>query len=205
VIRPGDPNEAVAAWRVAIERRDGPTALILSRQKLPVVQEDRAAALDGVRRGGYILAEAMGPDGAPATPRVILIATGSELHLAVAAREVLQAAGTPTRVVSLPCWERFGSLSPAERDAVLPPAVTKRVSIEAGVSLGWDRWTGHEGAIMAIDTFGLSAPGPEVMEAFGMTVDRVVEVANGVVSGSVRGVVARDPHAWEAKRKENDR
>ena len=199
VIRPGDPNEAVAAWRVAIERRDGPTALILSRQKLPVVQESPEAALDGVRRGGYILADAVGPDGSPAGPEVILIATGSELQLAVAARAALQAGGTRTRVVSLPCWERFAALPATERDAVLPPTVTKRVSIEAGVSLGWDRWVGPHGAIMAIETFGLSAPGPEVMEAFGFTAGRAVEVAKGVLEGTILGVVANDPHLEEQR------
>ena len=199
VIRPGDPNEAVAAWRVAIERRDGPTALILSRQKLPVVQESPEAALEGVRRGGYVLADAVGPDGSPAGPEVILIATGSELQLAVAARAALQAGGTRTRVVSLPCWERFAALPAGDRDAVLPRAVTKRVSIEAGVSLGWDRWVGPDGAIMAIETFGLSAPGPEVMEAFGFTAGRVVEVASGVLEGTVQGVVANDPHLEEQR------
>jgi transketolase len=101
--------------------------------------------------------------------------------------------------VSLPCWERFAALPAADRDAVLPPAITKRVSIEAGISLGWDRWVGPDGAIMAIETFGLSAPGPEVMEAFGFTGGRVVEVANGVLEGTVQGVVANDPHLEEQR------
>jgi len=117
----------------------------------------------------------------------------------VAARAALQAGGTRTRVVSLPCWERFAALPAADRDAVLPPAITKRVSIEAGVSLGWDRWVGPDGAIMAIETFGLSAPGPEVMKAFGFTDGRVVEVANGVLEGTVQGVVANDPHLEEQR------
>jgi transketolase len=198
VMRPGDPNETVAAWRAAVARRDGPVALALTRQKLPVLDGTREHAMDGVARGAYVLAEAAGADGSPATPRLVLLATGSELSLAVAARERLQQQGMPTRVVSMPCWELFEAQPLGYREQVLPAEVTARVSIEAGVSLGWDRWVGPRGAIIAIETFGLSAPGPQVMEAFGMTTDHLVEVARGVVEGSVSGVVARAPAGHSA-------
>jgi transketolase len=190
VVRPGDPNETVAAWRLAVERRDGPVALALSRQKVPVLEGSAELATEGVRRGGYVLVDALDPAGRPATPRIILIGTGSELALAVAARARLQGAGVPARVVSLPCWEAFAALPREEREAVLPPAVTKRLSVEAGVSLGWDRWVGPEGAMIASERFGASAPGPVVLEHFGFTVAHVVEVAHGVLAGTISGVIA---------------
>jgi transketolase len=168
-IRPGDPNEAVAAWHLAISRRDGPVALAFTRQKLPVLPGTAADAVKGVERGGYILAEAVDAEGQAADPDVILIATGSELHLAMAAREELRSEGIRARVVSLPAWDRFAAQPRAYRDAVLPPSHTKRVSIEAGVSLGWDRWVGPEGAMVALDRFGASAPAGTLFEAFGFT------------------------------------
>jgi transketolase len=195
VVRPGDPNETSGAWRLAVERRDGPVGLALSRQKLPVLEGTRERATEGVRRGGYVLADAVDASGAPVTPDVILIGTGSELQLAMAAREALGGDGIRARVVSLPCWEAFAAQSAAWRESVLPAAITKRVSVEAGVSLGWDRWVGPEGAIVAIERFGLSAPGPQVMEAFGFTAAHVASVARGVLAGTVRGVVALDPDA----------
>jgi transketolase len=195
VVRPGDPNETSGAWRLAVERRDGPVGLALSRQKLPVLEGTRERATEGVRRGGYVLADAVDASGAPVTPDVILIGTGSELQLAVAAREALGGDGIRARVVSLPCWEAFAAQSAAWRESVLPAAITKRVSVEAGVSLGWDRWVGPEGAIVAIERFGLSAPGPQVMEAFGFTAAHIASVARGVLAGTVRGVVALDPDA----------
>jgi len=141
-LRPGDPNEAVAAWRVAVEHRHGPVALALTRQKLPVLPGSAARATDGVARGGYILADAVDNEGHPTEPDVILIATGSELSLAMDARAELTSEGIRTRVVSLPSWERFAAAPRAYRDEVLPPTETRRVSIEAGVSMGWDRWVG---------------------------------------------------------------
>ncbi len=194
-LRPGDPNEAVAAWRVAVERRDGPVAFAFTRQKLPVLDGTAEHAYEGVRRGGYVLADALGADGAPVKPGLILLATGSELHLAMAARETLNREGVPTRVVSLPCWELFEAQPSEYRDAVLPRDVTRRVSVEAGVSLGWDRWVGPDGAMLAIEHFGLSAPGQQAMEAFGFTAEHLVDVARGVLAGTTRGVVAADPHA----------
>ncbi len=190
-VRPGDANEASAAWALAVEDRHGPTALAFTRQKLPILPGTAELARAGVRAGAYVLAEAAAPDGTVTAPQLILIATGSELHLAMAARETLTADGVPTRVVSMPSWERFEAQPAAYRDEVLPPSVTARVSVEAGVSLGWDRWVNaREGAIMAIDRYGLSAPAGEIFETFGFSADNVVRVARGVLAGEVRGVVS---------------
>jgi transketolase len=131
-----------------------------------------------------VLREATG--GAPA---LILIATGSELSLAHAAAETLEAEGTPTRVVSLPCWEAFEAQSQAYRDRILPPSVTARVSVEIGVSLGWERWVGDAGAIIGLDHFGASAPASTIFEHFGFTAARVTDVARKVVAGTLRGRV----------------
>ena len=155
-IRPGDANEAAAAWRVAIERRDGPVALALTRQKLTTYLETADKAPDGVRHGGYIVRES---SGGPGGIDLLLIATGSELGLAMEASTRLEAEGTRTRVVSLPCWEAFDLQDPTYRDLVLPPTVRHRLTIESGVGLGWERWAGDEGAIMSIEHFGASAPG----------------------------------------------
>ena len=189
-LRPGDPNEAVAAWRVAVEHRHGPVALALTRQKLPVLPGSAARATDGVARGGYILADAVDNDGHPTEPDVILIATGSELSLAMDARAELTSEGIRTRVVSLPSWERFAAAPRAYRDEVLPPTETRRVSIEAGVSMGWDRWVGSEGAMIAIDRYGASAPANQLFPAFGFTAAHVASVARQVMIGELQGVVS---------------
>jgi transketolase len=185
-VRPGDANEATAAWALAVERRlddpSGPVALSLTRQKLPTLAGTAEKAREGVCRGGYILREAKG-----GSPRIILIGTGSELQLAMGAAEALEADGIPARVVSLPCWERFELQDEAYRESVLPRAVTARVAVEAGVSLGWDRWVGWDGAIVGLDHFGASAPAGTIFKEFGFTVDRVTAVARGVLDGSVRG------------------
>jgi transketolase len=183
-VRPGDANETAAAWALAVERRDGPVALALTRQKLPVLPGTAERARDGVRRGGYVLREASG-----GRPSLILVATGSELQLAVAAADRIEDQGTPTRVVSLPCWERFEAQEAAYRDAVLPPDVRRRVSVEMGVSFGWERWVGDEGGIVGLDHFGASAPAGTILERFGFTVDRVADVARRVASGELRGRV----------------
>jgi transketolase len=193
-VRPGDPNEAVAAWRLAVEETRGPVALALTRQKLPVQPGTAELATNGLRHGGYVLAEAVDRDGAGADPDVILIATGSELQLAMTARAELTAEGIRTRVVSLPCWERFESQPASYREEVLPASHTKRVSIEAGVSLGWDRWVGPEGAIIALDRFGASAPAPQLFEAFGFTAAHVASVARQVMIGELHGVVSAPFH-----------
>jgi transketolase len=185
-VRPGDGNEAAAAWALAVERPaiagPGPVGLAFTRQKLPTLAGTAELAREGVRRGGYVLREAAGGE-----PGLILVATGSELQLAFAAAEALEADGIPTRVVSLPCWERFDAQDQAYRDRVLPPAVRKRVSVEAGVSLGWERWVGDEGAIIGIDHFGASAPAGTIFKAFGFTVDRVADVGRRVVREGLHG------------------
>jgi transketolase len=187
-VRPGDANEAAAAWALAVERSDGPTALALTRQKLPTFAATAATARDGVRRGGYVL-RAASSEAAGGMPSLILIATGSELQLAMGAAEALEGDGIPTRVVSLPCWEAFDAQDAAYREAVLPAAVRKRVSVEIGVSLGWERWTGDEGAIVALDHFGASAPAGTIFAQFGFTVERVTAVGRAVVRDGLRGRV----------------
>jgi transketolase len=181
-MRPGDANETSAAWALAVERRDGPVALALTRQKLPTLPGTADLAREGVARGGYVLREARGEK-----PEIILLGTGSELQLAFAAAEALEAEGTPARVVSLPCWELFDGQDLAYRDSVLPPAVRRRVSVEIGASFGWERWVGDEGAIIGLDHFGASAPAGTIFEKFGFTTDRVIEIARKVVRDSLRG------------------
>jgi transketolase len=196
-VRPGDANEAAAAWALAVERTEGPTALALTRQKLPTFAATAALARDGVRRGGYVLRAATSEAGG-GMPSLILIATGSELQLAMGAADALEADGIPTRVVSLPCWEAFDAQDAAYREAVLPAAVRRRVSVEIGVSLGWERWTGDEGAIVSLDHFGASAPAGTIFEQFGFTVERVTAVGRAVVRDGLRGRIATlvpSPHA----------
>ena len=174
IVRPGDANETSEAWRAAIEHRDGPVGLVLSRQNLPVL--DRSGARGDVSRGAYVLADASG-----GSPRLILIASGSELQLAVGAREKLQAEGIPTRVVSMPCWEFFEKQPREYRDAVLPREVTARLSIEAGVTLGWKRWVGDRGGSIGLDRFGASAPGDVAMRELGFTVEHVVRYSKDLL------------------------
>ena len=184
-VRPGDPNETVAAWAIAVERSDGPVALALTRQKLPVLKGTAELAREGVERGGYVLREASG-----GTPELIMIGTGSELQLAFAAAGTLEDEGIPSRVVSMPCWELFDLQDQAYRDAVLPPAVRARVSVEIGVPLGWERWVGDEGAIIGLDHYGASAPAGTIFEKFGFTAGRVTDVARRVVREGLRGRIA---------------
>ena len=183
-IRPADANETSEAWGLAVERRDGPVALSLTRQKLPILEGTAELAPQGVRRGGYVLRDAGG-----ASPDVILIATGSEVHLAVAAAAKLEADGIGSRVVSLPCWKLFAEQDAAYRESVLPRSVRRRLSIEAGASLGWERWVGDEGAILAIDRFGASAPAGTIFKELGFTADNVAETARRVIREGLRGVV----------------
>jgi transketolase len=136
VIRPADPPETSEAWRIAILRRNGPTALALTRQKLNVIDRNKFAAASGLRKGAYVLAEAMTADGKTTTPQLLLMATGSEVSLVLEAREKLQSEGVPTRVISMPCWELFDEQSMEYRDEVLPPSVTKRLAVEAGCDTG---------------------------------------------------------------------
>jgi len=189
-VRPADANETAAAWRLAIERRDGPVGLALSRQKLPVLPGTVEHALEGVRHGAYVLADAADKDGTPELPDLILLATGSEVSLAMAVRDILTGEGIRTRVVSMPCWERFALQSEEYREQVLPAAVASRVSIELGVSLGWDRWVGPEGAMVCLERFGSSAPIADILKAFGFTPEHVAHVARGVLTGQLRGIVS---------------
>jgi transketolase len=184
VIRPSDANEAAAAWICAVESSDGPTALILTRQKLPILAGTAEKARVGVARGGYVLRDA---SGAATRPDLILVGTGSELQLAVAAAETLEKEGIRTRVVSLPCWERFEAQDEAYRESVLPPACRKRVTIEALSPFGWERYAGDEGAIVGIDRFGASAPAEEIFQAFGITAERLTEIGRKVVRDGLHG------------------
>jgi transketolase len=181
VIRPADANEVAEAWRLAIERTHNPVALVLTRQNVPVFDRSRYASAEGARRGGYVLADADG-DG---DPDVILIATGSEVQLALGAHETLTGEGIRSRVVSLPCWEIFDRQDPEYRDEVLPPAVTARVAIEEASPMGWERYVGTDGEIIGMRTFGQSAPFKDVEAEFGFTPDEVAKV--------VREVAARAP------------
>jgi transketolase len=193
-VRPGDANETSAAWAVAVTRQNGPVALSLTRQKLTTLAETGEKAWDGVARGGYIVRES---SGGPESIDLLLIATGSELPLAAAAADLLTAEGVRTRVVSLPCWELF-ELQPATyRNEVLPPAVRKRVTVEAGVSLGWERYAGDEGAIVGIDHFGASAPGPTIFEHFGFVPDRIADIGRRVVRDGLRGRIPTVDHGHQ--------
>jgi transketolase len=176
VIRPGDPNEAVEAWRVAMQHRDGPVGLVLSRQKLPVIDPSKYAAPSGLSRGAYVLAEGSG-----GSPRLILIATGSEVSLALEAREKLESEGISTRVVSMPSWELFSKQDPSYRGEVLPAGVAARLSIEAGAKLGWERWVGDRGDSIGLERFGASAPGEIVMKELGFNVENVVAKAKALL------------------------
>ncbi len=176
VIRPCDANEVAEAWRAALDRTHQPVALVLTRQDVPVLDRSRYASAEGLRRGGYVLAD---PD--EGDPEVILIATGSEVAVAVEAHERLIADGIRSRVVSMPCWELFERQDDAYRDAVLPPSVTARVSVEEASTLGWDRFVGPEGARIGMHTFGTSAPLKDVQTKFGFTPDRVAEKAKEVI------------------------
>jgi len=168
VIRPADANETAVAWRVALETRDRPVVLVLTRQDLPTLDRSRFAAADGLRRGAYVLIDA--PNG---NPELILIATGSEVGLIVAAAERLQAQGIAVRCVSMPSWELFEALPQAERDAVLPPTVSARLAVELGVPQGWDRYVGDAGGMLGVERFGASAPAEVLLREYGFTVDNV--------------------------------
>ena len=174
IIRPGDANETAEAWRATMEHREGAVGLVLCRQNIPVL--DRSGAKGDVSRGAYILAEASG-----GKPKIILIGTGSELQLAFGGRQKLEAEGIPTRVVSMPCWEFFDNQPREYRDEVLPPSVWARLSIEAGVTLGWQKYVGDKGGSIGVDRYGASAPGEVVMREYGFTVDHVVEFARGLL------------------------
>jgi transketolase len=182
VVRPADANETVVCWHATLEHTDRPIGLALSRQNLPVLDPGKVA---DAAKGGYVLAEA-----GSGVPEVILIGTGSEVSLAIAARERLEADGTPTRVVSMPCLEWFRAQPEAYQQEVLPPDVKARVSVEAAVRQGWREIVGDIGEIISIEHFGASAEGAVIFEQFGFTPDRVVAAAHATLerAGRVRGV-----------------
>ncbi|MBE3557871.1 MAG: transketolase [Ktedonobacteraceae bacterium] len=184
VIRPADANEVVEAWRIALAERHRPVALILTRQDLPIFEREHAslAGAEGVARGAYVLAEAPG-DGT-AAPELVLIGTGSEVALCLAAREQLVAQGRRVRVVSMPSWELFDEQPATYRTAVLGPAGTPRLAVEAGISQGWCRYTGEYGATLSVERFGASAPGKEVLRRYGFTVEQVVTRALALLDTS---------------------
>ena len=175
-IRPGDANETVEAWKVTMEHKEGPVGLVLSRQKLPVQDREKLRSSGGVRQGAYVLAEAS------KTPaKLILIASGSELFLAVDAREKLEAEGIPTRVVSMPSWALFDRQPREYRESVIPPGVRARLAIEAGASLGWKRHVGDGGDSVSLDRYGASAPGEVVLRELGFSVENVVKRAKALL------------------------
>lgn len=180
LIRPCDAHEVREAWRAALKNTGGPTAFALSRQKVAVIDRKKFADARGLHKGAYVLAEAETKAGKATTPKLILIATGSEVGLAMEAREKLQADGIATRVVSMPCWEFFEAQSTAYKESVLPKKITARLSIEAGVSLGWAKYTGDKGANLAVDRFGESAPAADVFRDYGFTVENAVKLAKGL-------------------------
>jgi transketolase len=182
VIRPCDANEIAMAWRVALEMRDRPVALVLSRQNLPTLHRGRYAAAEGLRQGAYVL---LGAEDTK-TPALILIASGSEVMLILEAADRLQAEGLSVRCVSMPSWELFDALTPSERDAVLPPSVTARLAVELGVAQGWHRYVGIHGDIMSVERFGASAPAEMLLPQYGFTVDEVCRRALALVPGRVR-------------------
>ena len=180
VVRPGDANETAAAWGAILRRRRHPAGLILSRQNLTVLADARAAAA-GVPRGAYVLVEAADADGRPAAPEVVLIATGSEVGVAVAARDILQASGTPARVVSAPCLEWFAEQDEDYRARVLPEDAVI-VSVEAGIAMGWREIVGARGAVVSIDHFGASGPAARLFAEYGFTGEKVAAVARDALA-----------------------
>jgi transketolase len=188
VVRPGDANEAAQAWKAALERADQPVALALTRQNLPTLDRTEYASAENVAKGGYILKDAS--DG---QPKVIIMATGSEVQLAVEAQKKLEEEGTPTRVVSMPCQEWFLEQDLAYRQQVLPTGVRAKVSVEAGIAMSWHGLLGDYGVAVSIEHYGASAPHTVLFEQFGFTVDKVVAAAHaslakvGEITGSTTG------------------
>jgi len=172
VLRPGDANEVVEAYRYIMQLRHRPAAIVLSRQALPTLDRGRYASAEGVARGAYVLA-----DSSDGSPEMILIATGSEVSLAVEAHEKLRAEGIRSRVVSMPSWDIFEDQPQAYRDSVLPPQVTARIAIEQGSMLGWERYVGPAGKVVGMKTFGASAPLKELQRKFGFEPERIMDLA----------------------------
>jgi transketolase len=176
MIRPADANETAVAWKVALERTDGPVGLALSREKVPTLDRSDLAPASGLARGAYALW-----DSGDGEPDLILIGTGPQVGLALEAAKKIAEGGTAVRVVSMPCWELFAAEAQEYRDEVLPPGVAARLAIEPGVELGWHRWVGDRGGVVGLERFGESAPGTEVLERLGYTVDNVVARATALL------------------------
>jgi transketolase len=190
VIRPADATETVEAWRIAVNHTDGPVALILTRQPVPVLDRSQLAPAEGVQRGGYILQDVDDPE-------TILVATGSEVGMALDAAKLLADKNVRARVVSLPCWELFEAQEEAYRDHVLPPDIKARVGVEAGVRLGWDRWIMARGAFVGVgDRFGQSAPYKDIFKNYNITPERVAEEALRQL-GRDEDVSAAEPEAQQ--------
>jgi len=175
VLRPGDANEVVEAWKIAINRRDGPTLMALTRQNVPTLDRDKYSPASGTTKGAYVLADLGG------NPNIILMASGSEVGLITKAAEQLHNEGISVRIVSFPSWELFKNQSKEYQESVFPPDVKARLAVEAGVSQGWERWTGDNGASLCINKFGASAPGNVLFEKYGLTVDNVVKHARKLI------------------------
>ncbi|MBA3365422.1 MAG: transketolase [Actinobacteria bacterium] len=191
VIRPADANETADAWRVALEDVDGPVCLLLTRQNVPVLERGSVPVTGGVARGGYVVGEVREPD-------VILLATGSEVAVALEAQVLLSARGVDARVVSMPSWELFDAQDAAYRDEVLPPAIRARVAVEAGVAQGWSRYVGDTGRTVTIDRFGASAPGETVLTELGITPERVARAAAQAAGRQIELPATEGTPAFEA-------
>jgi transketolase len=177
LLRPGDANETAVAWQIALETKGRPVLLVLTRQAVPTLDRSRYASAQGVRHGAYVLKEAVN-----GRPQLILIASGSEVGLIVAAAECLQREGIAVRCVSMPSWDLFDALPKADRDAVLPPSVRARLAVEAGATQGWHRYVGGAGDVIGVDRFGASAPGETVLREYGFTVENVCTRAKALLS-----------------------
>jgi transketolase len=181
LLRPGDANEAVEAWKIAVAHTEGPVGLVFTRQKLPIFDRSKLAPAAGTAKGAYVLADSAGP------PKLILIATGSEVSIALEAHNQLTREGVASRVVSIPCWDLFEAQPQSYKDSVLPPGVKARVSVEAASPLGWERYVGLDGAVIGLNRFGASAPGEIVMRELGFTPEHIVKVAKSILAGNRPG------------------
>ena len=185
VIRPADANETSAAWRVALEREDGPVALLLSRQKIPVLDRSEVASAEELEYGGYVLWDSFAAGASTGNgPEVILISTGAEVPLTLDAGRALAEEGIRTRVVSMPCMELFEAQTEEYREQVLPRAATARLAVEPGASMSWWKWVGSDGDVLGLDRFGASAPGPIVLRELGFTAENIVKKARAVLERS---------------------
>jgi transketolase len=175
LVRPADANETAVAWRVALEHK-GPVALVLTRQALPIIDREKYGSADGLEKGAYILADAKDKN-----PQIILIATGSEVAITLEAYNKLTAEGIAVRMVSMPSWDLFEKQPQSYRDEVLPPSVTARLAVEAGVTFGWERYVGAKGAVHGINRFGASAPYKVIAEKLGFTGDNIAKLAHDLL------------------------